>query len=94
MKKIIEKVINVAYCVGASIVIFGALTKIIHQPYADTFLTAGLLTECVLFLFMGYQELVNGKVEGPDHIAGAAGNNDEVVAQIKETKSILKKVYR
>ena len=93
MKKAVEKLINVAYCVGASIVIFGALTKIVHKSYADTFLTIGLLTECILFLFMGYQELVNGKAGEPGHIT-AGGSNDEVVREIRETNRILTKVYR
>jgi len=35
---------------GAAIVIFGAWQKITHQPLADFFLTAGLITEAIIFV--------------------------------------------
>lgn len=93
MKRVVEKVINVAYCVGASIVIFGALSKIVHKSYADVFLTVGLLTECALFLCMGYQEWFTP----PQHTTTAAtaqGNNDEVVKEIRATNAILNRIYK
>ena len=49
-----EKVINFVTCVGASVVIFGALMKITHQRYADTYLTVGLLTESAIFLIYAF----------------------------------------
>ena len=45
-----ERFLNVVTSLGAAIVIFGAWQKITHRPLADFFLTAGLLTECVIFL--------------------------------------------
>lgn len=45
-----DRIVNVVVCMGAAIVIFGAWQKITHQPLADFFLTAGLLTEAVIFV--------------------------------------------
>lgn len=45
-----ERIVNVIVCMGAAIVIFGAWQKITHQPLADFFLTAGLITEAIIFV--------------------------------------------
>lgn len=45
-----EKTVNVIVSAGAAVVIFGAWAKILHKPFADTMLTAGLLTEAAIFL--------------------------------------------
>ncbi len=39
--------------VGASVVMIGALAKILSWPYGNEFLMAGLLTEAFLFLLLG-----------------------------------------
>jgi len=43
---------NVFYCVGASVVITGALFKIMHWPLAGLILSIGMITEAFLF-FIG-----------------------------------------
>lgn len=40
---------------GASVVLVGALFKIIHLPYANELLTIGLLTEAVIFFFSAFE---------------------------------------
>ena len=45
------------YGIGASVVIIGALFKIQHWPLAGTLLTAGLLTEAVIFFFSAFEPL-------------------------------------
>lgn len=50
VSKSTERVVNVVVCMGAAIVIFGAWQKITHQALADFFLTAGLITEAVIFV--------------------------------------------
>jgi gliding motility-associated protein GldL len=50
----LDKVINFITCVGASIVIFGALMKITHKESADLFLTIGLITESGIFLMYAF----------------------------------------
>jgi gliding motility-associated protein GldL len=54
VSKSTEKLVNVIVCVGAAIVIFGAWQKITHQALADFFLTAGLLTEAVIFMVYAF----------------------------------------
>lgn len=49
VSKSTERLVNVIVCMGAAIVIFGAWQKITHQPWADFFLTAGLITEAIIF---------------------------------------------
>jgi gliding motility-associated protein GldL len=44
---------NLVIGAGASIVLIGALFKILHLPYADLMLMIGMLTEAFLFLMLG-----------------------------------------
>lgn len=45
-----KKVVNCVYSIGASVVIIGALFKIMHLPGAGPVLMAGMITEAFLFL--------------------------------------------
>ena len=47
-----KKIVNGVYCIGASVVIIGALFKILHWPGASYVLMAGMFTEAFLF-FIG-----------------------------------------
>lgn len=49
----VSKWMDVAVSVAASVVIFGALQKILHTPIADLFLKIGLYTEAAIFLMYG-----------------------------------------
>ena len=49
---------NLIIGVGASVVLLGALFKIMSWPLADEMLIAGMITEAILFFFLG--------VIGPD----------------------------
>jgi len=49
-----EKLVNIIVCVGAAVVIFGAWQKITHQKLANFFLTAGLLTEALIFMVYAF----------------------------------------
>ncbi len=44
---------NLLIGLGASVVLLGALFKIQSWPFADEMLTGGMITEAVLFLFLG-----------------------------------------
>lgn len=44
-----KKVVNMVYCLGAAVVIVGALFKIMHWNGAGTLLTCGMCTEALLF---------------------------------------------
>ena len=43
------------YGIGASIVLIGALFKIIHLPYANELLTIGLVTEAIIFFLSAFE---------------------------------------
>lgn len=46
-----------AYGIGASIVILGALFKIMHWPYGNELLIAGLLAEAVVFFVSAFEPI-------------------------------------
>lgn len=54
VSKSTDRIVNVIVCMGAAIVIFGAWQKITHQPLADFFLTAGLITEAIIFVVYAF----------------------------------------
>ena len=45
-----KNIVNMVYSIGASVVIVGALFKIMHWPGAGIVLTAGMVTEAILFI--------------------------------------------
>src|SRR6476661_2282350 len=49
-----DRIVNIVVCMGAAIVIFGAWQKITHQELADFFLTAGLITEAIIFVVYAF----------------------------------------
>jgi gliding motility-associated protein GldL len=69
----IDKLVNVVVCMGAAIVIFGAWQKITHQALADFFLTAGLLTEAIIFIVYAF-------------LPPPGGENQELIKAISEMK--------
>jgi len=50
-----KKFVSMAYGLGASIVIIGALFKIMHWPLADQFLIAGMTTEAIIFAISAFE---------------------------------------
>lgn len=44
-----KRLVGAVYSLGASVVIIGALFKIMHWPLAGVLLTAGMITEAILF---------------------------------------------
>ena len=45
----VNRAVNVIVCVGAAVVIFGAMAKILHLSWADWALKIGLSTGCLNF---------------------------------------------
>jgi gliding motility-associated protein GldL len=79
VSKSTERLINIIVCVGAAVVIFGALQKILHTKLADFFLTAGLLTEALIFLVYAFLPPPGGEmhalVEALPKLAGGSTGN-------------------
>src|SRR5688572_11225077 len=78
VSKSTERIVNIIVCMGAAIVIFGAWQKITHQPLADFFLTAGLITEAVIFVVYAFLPPPGSEMhaiaEALPKMAGNAGN--------------------
>ncbi len=51
-----QRLFNYAYSIGASIVILGALFKLLHAPFADFILIVGMGTEAVIFFLSAFDE--------------------------------------
>lgn len=56
-----QRVFNILYSIGASIVILGALFKFIHLPGADTMLIIGMGTEAVIFFLSAFDDKQTGR---------------------------------
>jgi len=49
-----KKIFNMAYGIGAAIVIVGALCKIQHWPYGSLILTIGMIVEAIVFFISAF----------------------------------------
>lgn len=54
-----KRVLNFCYSWGASIVILGALFKILHVPYANQILTVAMVTEALVFFISAFEHPSN-----------------------------------
>lgn len=50
-----KKLMNMVYGLGAAVVILGALFKIMHWPFGNEMLIAGLLTEALVFTVSAFE---------------------------------------
>ena len=58
-----QRIFNILYSIGASIVILGALFKILHTKGADLMLIIGMGTEAVIFFLSAFDEKQMGSGE-------------------------------
>lgn len=75
------------YGIGAAVVIIGALFKIMHWPFADIMLIAGLGTEAVIFFFSAFEPIhedPNWELVYPEL---ALGHSDELDHEALPTAS-------
>ena len=83
-----QRFFNFAYSIGAAIVIWGALFKILHLPMGNLLLTIGMGTEVLMFIITAFERpekeyhwedvfpiLDTGNPEDrPDFVGGPGGN--------------------
>ena len=50
-----QRFFNFAYSIGAAIVIWGALFKILHLPMGNLLLTIGMGTEVLMFIITAFE---------------------------------------
>ncbi|MDR1402761.1 MAG: gliding motility protein GldL [Tannerellaceae bacterium] len=51
-----KRLLNFCYSWGASIVILGAMFKILHLPYGNMMLAVGMITEFLVFFIFGFEK--------------------------------------
>lgn len=51
-----KRVLNFFYSWGAAVVILGAMFKLLHLPYGDSMLAAGMITEFLVFFVFGFEK--------------------------------------
>ncbi|HEV7782353.1 MAG TPA: gliding motility protein GldL [Chitinophagaceae bacterium] len=99
----VSKIVDVFVSVGAAIVIWGALQKILHAPNADFWLKAGLGTEAVVFLVYGALYAYYPAVKDAAHdeeqfsVAGAKsraalGSMDKMLAEADINPDTMKRL--
>ena len=57
-----KRVLNFLYSWGASIVILGALFKLLHIPYANQILFVAMITESIVFFISAFERILFGYV--------------------------------
>ncbi len=86
VSKSTERIVNIIVCMGAAIVIFGAWQKITHQPLADFFLTAGLITEAIIFVVYAFLPPPGSEMhaiaEALPKMAGNGGSGNPALAKM------------
>jgi gliding motility-associated protein GldL len=75
-----EKYLELIFGLGASVVIIGALLKITHKDFifsGNTWLSAGLITEAVIFMIAGFRGyVVTTEDDDPDEVSPEAAISD------------------
>src|SRR5205085_4161481 len=83
-----DRIVNIVVCMGAAIVIFGAWQKITHQALADFFLTAGLITEAVIFVVYAFLPPPGSEMhaiaEALPKLAGGVSSGNPAIAKMDE----------
>ncbi len=91
-----KKLFNMAYGLGASIVIIGALFKILHWEFGPLtgglLLAVGLITEALIFAISAFEPLddeYDWSLVYPELAGGAAAEKSNQLSEIKETEASL-----
>ena len=104
-----QRFFNFAYSIGAAVVIWGALFKILHLPGGDTLLTIGMGTEVIMFFLTAFDRppvsYTTSSAPAETTVTtgistdGTAGLADETkgvmteMAKLRETTSALNTLY-
>ncbi|MCH4824423.1 gliding motility protein GldL [Gramella lutea] len=89
-----KKVTNMVYGLGASVVILGALFKIMHWPGGNPMLILGLIVEALVFAYSAFEPVdddLDWSLVYPELAGGTAKNRGAVVVEEKEAEGMLSK---
>ena len=91
-----KKLFNMAYGLGASVVIIGALFKILHWEFGvlngGLLLAIGLITEALIFAISAFEPVddeYDWSLVYPELGGGASSGRSDELAEIKEAESSL-----
>lgn len=88
------KIMNMVYGLGASVVILGALFKIMHWPFGNEMLILGLVTEAVVFAVSAFEPVddsLDWSLVYPELAGGVAAERQSLMEENKETDASLSK---
>ncbi|HSP39792.1 MAG TPA: gliding motility protein GldL [Gillisia sp.] len=89
------KIMNMVYGLGASVVILGALFKIMHWPFGNLMLIIGLITEAIVFAVSAFEPVdddLDWSLVYPELAGGAASPREmALIEENKETEASLSK---
>ncbi len=89
------KLMNMVYGLGASVVILGALFKIMHWPFGNLMLIIGLITEAIVFAVSAFEPVddeLDWSLVYPELAGGPASQrNQALIEDNKETDALLSK---
>lgn len=89
------KIMNMVYGLGASVVILGALFKIMHWPAGNLMLIIGLITEAIVFAVSAFEPVddeVDWSLVYPELAGGPASERERaLIEDNKETEASLSK---
>jgi len=89
-----KRVTNMVYGLGASVVILGALFKIMHWPGGNEMLIAGLVVEALVFAYSAFEPLdedLDWSLVYPELAGGTGRQREAVVVEQKEAEASLSK---
>lgn len=84
-----KKLMNMVYGLGASVVILGALFKIMHWPFGNEMLILGLIVEAGVFAFSAFEPVdsdVDWSLVYPELAGGEAVDRGRKVSAIQEAE--------
>lgn len=90
-----KKLMNMVYGLGASVVILGALFKIMHWPFGNEMLILGLVVESIVFAVSAFEPVdsdVDWSLVYPELAGGESvdrGNRVSAVQQTEESEGML-----
>ncbi|APG61018.1 gliding motility protein GldL [Christiangramia salexigens] len=89
-----KKVTNMVYGLGASVVILGALFKIMHWPGGNAMLIIGLIVEALVFAYSAFEPVdddLDWALVYPELAGGEPARKNGAVVESKEAEGMLSK---
>ncbi len=89
-----KKVTNMVYGLGASVVILGALFKIMHWPFGNAMLIIGLCVEALVFAYSAFEPVddeLDWSLVYPELAGGEPANRKAALVEQQETQGMLSK---